>query len=259
MNWFRVATVLALGPSIASRLDHAIRLGAPAEGVEIPNDRTAQAGAVGAAPARRSRSDLQAAAGLRVPGELLRFTPPYYLVRNNLALASPEVLREHPGYTKAQLGSALTALSIAYGVSKFLMGSVSDRSNLRHFLPWACSSLMCDHVRLRAGQRRLRLAVSTDRAPGSEQLGPGDGLAPCGRAMVHGFSTRERGLTVSIWNSLTTWGGALVAQLALVGVVLFHDWGAKLNLNAVIAALVAVMVFFLLRDTPQSCGLPPIE
>ena len=59
----------------------------------------------------------------------------YYLVRNNLALAIPDLLAENPGFTKAQLGTALTALSIAYGLSKFLMGSVSDRSNPKYFLP----------------------------------------------------------------------------------------------------------------------------
>src|SRR6185312_4047910 len=59
----------------------------------------------------------------------------YYLVRNNLALAIPDLLAEHPEYTKAQLGTALTGLSIAYGLSKFLMGSVSDRSNPKYFLP----------------------------------------------------------------------------------------------------------------------------
>jgi OPA family glycerol-3-phosphate transporter-like MFS transporter len=59
----------------------------------------------------------------------------YYLVRNNLALAIPDLLVEHPEYSKAQLGTALTALSIAYGFSKFLMGSVSDRSNPKYFMP----------------------------------------------------------------------------------------------------------------------------
>src|SRR5918996_5073405 len=58
----------------------------------------------------------------------------YYLVRNNLALAIPDILREYPHYSKAQLGTALTGLSIAYGASKFLMGSVSDRSNPKYFL-----------------------------------------------------------------------------------------------------------------------------
>ena len=32
----------------------------------------------------------------------------YYLVRNNLALAIPDLLQEHPEYSKAALGSALT-------------------------------------------------------------------------------------------------------------------------------------------------------
>src|SRR6187549_2215091 len=59
----------------------------------------------------------------------------YYLVRNNLALAIPDILERYPQHSKAELGTALTALSIAYGVSKFLMGSVSDRSNARYFLP----------------------------------------------------------------------------------------------------------------------------
>ena len=61
--------------------------------------------------------------------------PAYYLVRNTLALAIPDILKEHPEYSKAALGTALTGLSLAYGLSKFLMGSVSDRSNPRYFLP----------------------------------------------------------------------------------------------------------------------------
>src|SRR5215210_9377185 len=59
----------------------------------------------------------------------------YYLVRNNLALAIPDILREYPQHSKAELGLALTGLSLAYGVSKFLMGAVSDRSNPKYFLP----------------------------------------------------------------------------------------------------------------------------
>jgi OPA family glycerol-3-phosphate transporter-like MFS transporter len=77
--------------------------------------------------------------------------------------------------------------------------------------------------------------------------------------MVHWFSTKERGLTVSTWNVAHNLGGALVASFALEGVTLFHDWGAKFYFNALIAAVVAVGVFFLLQDTPQSRGLPPVE
>ncbi|MCX7008101.1 MAG: MFS transporter, partial [Kiritimatiellaeota bacterium] len=82
---------------------------------------------------------------------------------------------------------------------------------------------------------------------------------PCGKTMVHWFSTRERGVTVSFWNVAHNVGGALVANLAFLGVLCFHDWGAKFYFNAAVAAGLAVLAFFLLRDTPQSCGLPPVE
>ncbi len=85
------------------------------------------------------------------------------------------------------------------------------------------------------------------------------GWPPCGKTMVHWFSTRERGLTVSVWNTAHNIGGALLANLALLGVMLTHDWRAKFYFNALIAALVALGVHFLLQDTPQSRGLPPVE
>jgi OPA family glycerol-3-phosphate transporter-like MFS transporter len=183
----------------------------------------------------------------------------YYLVRNNLALAIPDILREHPEYSKAQLGLALTALSVAYGLSKFLMGSVSDRSNPKYFLPLGLilsCVIMAACGLFKVLYASLGALVLLQTINGWVQ---GMGWPPCGKTMVHWFSTRERGLVVSVWNVSHNVGGALVANFALVGVALFNDWGAKFYFNALIAAGVAVVVFFLMRDTPQSQGLPPIE
>jgi OPA family glycerol-3-phosphate transporter-like MFS transporter len=183
----------------------------------------------------------------------------YYLVRNTLALAIPDLLREYPQYSKAMLGTAMTALSIAYGLSKFLMGSVSDRSNPKYFLPLGLllsAGIIFVSGTLKAIYASLALVVALQALNGWAQ---GMGWPPCGKSMVHWWSTRERGLTVATWNVAHNVGGALVANLALVGVTLFGDWGAKFYFNALIAAGVAVIVFFLLHDTPQSCGLPPVE
>jgi OPA family glycerol-3-phosphate transporter-like MFS transporter len=183
----------------------------------------------------------------------------YYLVRNNFALAIPDILKAHPEHSKAALGTALTSLSIAYGLSKFLMGSISDRSNPKYFLPLGLL-LSCAVMAVcgfwKAMYTSLFAMVAVQTVNGWVQ---GMGWPPCGKTMVHWFSTNERGLTVSVWNTAHNIGGALVANLALVGVTLFHDWGAKFYFNAIVAAGVAVGVFFLLRDTPQSCGLPPVE
>jgi len=57
----------------------------------------------------------------------------YYLVRKNFSLAKPYLIAEY-GLSKGDVGAIATALSVAYGVSKFVMGNVSDRSNPRYFM-----------------------------------------------------------------------------------------------------------------------------
>ncbi len=183
----------------------------------------------------------------------------FYLVRNNLALAIPDILKEHPEYTKEQLGDALTALAVAYGASKFVMGSVSDRSNPRWFMPLGL--LLTCAVTFAFGfspavYGSLTLIWVLQALNGWFN---GMGWPPCGKTMVHWWSTKERGTIVGTWNVAHNIGGAAVAGIAGWALVFFHDWHAKFYANAAVAAVVALIIMVLLRDTPQSCGLPPVE
>src|SRR5690606_16614522 len=87
----------------------------------------------------------------------------------------------------------------------------------------------------------------------------GMGWPPCGRVMVHWFSTRERGTKMSIWNVAHNVGGGLVGPLAITAVALFGTWQSKLYFPGMVALVFVVIAYWLIRDTPQSCGLPPIE
>ena len=183
----------------------------------------------------------------------------FYLVRNNFALALPSILKAHPEFTKVQLGWAMTSLSVAYGISKFIMGSVSDRSNPRWFM--AFGLLLTSGVTFAFGTvpaiyDSLALIIALQALNGWFN---GMGWPPCGKTMVHWWSTKERGKIVAAWNAAHNVGGALVAVLATWAVVRFGDWGATFYFNAAIAAGVAGLILLLLRDTPQSCGLPAIE
>lgn len=183
----------------------------------------------------------------------------YYLVRKNFALAIPDILAEYPQYSKAELGMAMTGLSVAYGVSKFLMGSISDRSNPRWFMTTglllSCTILFVFGF-VKAVYASLTVMIVLQTLNGWVN---GMGWPPCGKTMVHWFSTRERGRTVALWNVAHNVGGGLVATLAMIGVAWFGDWEAKFYFNASVAALLAIVIALLVRDTPQSCGLPPIE
>lgn len=183
----------------------------------------------------------------------------YYLVRKNFSLAIPDILKDYPQYSKAQLGSVMTGLSIAYGFSKFLMGSVSDRSNPRYFLPLGLL-LSCAVLFIFGFVKEVYLSLTVMILLQSlNGWFNGMGWAPCGKTMVHWFSTKERGRAVSIWNVAHNVGGALVATIAFAGVYFFGDWGAKFYFNAAVSTVAGIIAFILIRDTPQSCGLPPIE
>jgi OPA family glycerol-3-phosphate transporter-like MFS transporter len=139
------------------------------------------------------------------------------------------------------------------------MGSVSDRSNPKYFLPLGLllsCAIMAVCGLFKGLFASLGVIIALQTLNGWVQ---GMGWPPCGKTMVHWFSTKERGLIVSVWNISHNVGGALVANLALLGVMIFNDWGAKFYFNALIAAVIAIGVFFLLQDTPQSCGLPAVE
>jgi MFS transporter, OPA family, glycerol-3-phosphate transporter len=156
----------------------------------------------------------------------------FYLVRNNFSLALPEILKAHPEYTKAQLGGGMTALLTAYGLSKFLMGSVSDRSNPRWFM--ATGLLLSAAITFAFGvvpaiYGSLTAIIVLQALNGWCN---GMGWPPSGKTMVHWWSTRERGKIVSVWNCAHNVGGALVSFFGVQAMAAFGDWGAKFWFNA---------------------------
>lgn len=181
----------------------------------------------------------------------------YYLVRKNFSLIMPNLLEE--GYTKSQLGWVLSAISIAYGISKFLMGNVSDRSNARVFLSLglvltASTMMLMGFIPFFTSSVTVMFVLLF--LNGWFQ---GMGWPACGRTMVHWYSINERGTKMSIWNVAHNVGGGLIGPLAILGLAIFNDWHSALYFPAMVALAIAILVYFLMKDTPKSCGLPPIE
>lgn len=191
----------------------------------------------------------------------------YYLVRKNLSLAAPDMI-EGGILDAAKVGLAMSAVSIAYAFSKFIMGSVSDRSDSRKFL---CIGLVLSALLMIAvgvfpyGEN---VAVNTSvifvMMLGVGWLS-GFGWPPCGRIMAHWFSQNERSFKMSIWNVSHTFGSFALGFLAIAGVALCADlgisetWRGNFIFPAVIAIAIAVFCWWAIRDTPESCGLPSVQ
>lgn len=119
------------------------------------------------------------------------------------------------GFTKTELGFALSAISISYGISKFVMAIFSDRSNPRMFLPAglilsALISLLMGVVPFFTSSVTIMFVMLF--LNGWFQ---GMGWPPSGRVLVHWFSVSERGSKTAIWNVAHNVGGGLMAPSLL--------------------------------------------
>lgn len=190
----------------------------------------------------------------------------FYLVRKNFTLAMP-VLERTLGFDESSLGIALGMNAVAYGISKFVMGGFSDRSDARKFLPLGL--ILASLAIILAGTSIGMYNVAT-MAVCQFLIGwvGGMGWPPCGRVMTHWFSVRERGTKMSIWNTAHNVGGAALGPITTLGFSFCISKGytelqsaqfGYFFLPAMIAILIAIIAFLLIRDNPQSCGLPTIE
>lgn len=191
----------------------------------------------------------------------------YYLVRKNLSLASADMIAEGL-IDKQGVGIAASAVSIAYAFSKFIMGTLSDRSDARKFLtvglvlaslvmmavgflPFSTVNMGLNVVLLFA----IMLVVGVIS---------GMGWPPCGRIMAYWFSNNERSFKMSLWNTSHTFGSGTLGIIAIFGVGLFADmgiaqpWRANFIIPSMFALLLAAFCWWALRDTPESCGLPSV-
>ncbi|MQS53270.1 phosphoglycerate transporter protein PgtP [Companilactobacillus mishanensis] len=188
----------------------------------------------------------------------------YYLLRNNFSLVIPKLVDE--GFSKTQLGVAFSAVSIAYGFSKFFSGIISDRSNARIFLPLGL--ILTAIINLMFGFIPALTQSITAMFILLFLIGwfEGMGWPPSGRVLTHWYSVSERGGWTSVWNVAHNVGGGLMAPLAVGGIAFFaaHVTGMKsytgaFIIPAIVGIVVAIVAYFLIRDTPESQGLPPIE
>ena len=181
----------------------------------------------------------------------------YYLIRKNFSLAMPSLIEE--GFTKTELGLALSAVSFAYGFSKFLMGNLSDRSDARKFM--SIGLLLSAITMIFMGTAEVATSTVTIMFVLLFLNGWFQGMGyPAGsRVMTHWFSVRERGVKWAYWNTSHNLGAGLVGPIAILAMSLTGDWHSMLYFHGVAALVLCGFTWLLLRDTPQSCGLPSIE
>ncbi|MBP1890353.1 OPA family glycerol-3-phosphate transporter-like MFS transporter [Clostridium moniliforme] len=180
----------------------------------------------------------------------------YYLVRKNFAIASPFLINNYH-FTKTDIGLISTGLAVAYGLGKFVLGSLADRSNVKYFLGFGllASSIISIFMGFTTGVWLFLILMIING------LFQAMGAPPCSIIIGKWFSQNERGLKMGIWNTSHNVGGGLIAPIATLALIMFgsNNFQSIFFLPAAICIVIAIFVFIIGADTPESVGLPPIE
>lgn len=202
----------------------------------------------------------------------------FYLVRKNASFAIPGMIKDGILADTSQAGLAMAGIPVAYAMSKFLMGSVSDRSDARKFL--TLGLLLTSAVMILTGLLPFGLWAPSFNVVMLFVLMflagwfSGMGWPPCGRVMVHWFSQNERSFKISVWNTAHNVGAGTLGLLVTAGMAIAAwllggtpdadgyvsgTWNAAFIFPSLVAVLIAAFCWWAVRDTPESCGLPSVS
>ncbi len=152
----------------------------------------------------------------------------FYITRKSVTYAAPELMA-NLSLTTAQIGLLGTITYIAYGVSKFISGALSDRSNPRYFMSLGLFATAIANL-LFGFSSNFTFFCWLWVINGFFQ---GWGWPPCSRLLTHWYARRERGLWWGIWNSSHNMGGALAPLVAIGCIKYFANSRIVINLNSV--------------------------
>lgn len=175
----------------------------------------------------------------------------FNFVRKNLSIAMP-AMQADLGITKTELGLFLTLHGLIYGLSKFINGFIGDRVNARYFMVTGLVLSAICNVVFGFSSAVLVFGIVW-MLNGWFQ---GMGFPPCARMLTHWVPPRELATKMSVWNTSHSIGAGLV--VIVCGYVVSLGWRWCFFVPSIIALLGAVGVWFTMRDTPQSVGLPAL-
>ena len=177
----------------------------------------------------------------------------YYFSRKSLVFAMPLMI-QNLGMNKAQLGILTSVMAITYGLSKFVSGIFSDKSNPRFFMGLGLIITGALNIFFGMSSSVLWFAIFW----GLNGWFQGFGWPPCSKLLSHWYSKSERGTWWSLWStSHNVWAGLL--PFIAVWSASALGWRYTMYVPGIICIVAGLFLMNRLRDTPQSLGLPNIE
>ena len=193
----------------------------------------------------------------------------FYLCKKNIAVALPGIMDEFH-YSATELGLLGSSLYLTYGIGKFVNGVLADGSDVRKFFPTALLMTAIANILFALAPNFVSvLGLSTKMAAmvllwtlaflwGVSGWFQSAGFPAVAKSLTYWYSNSERGTKWAAWSCSHQTGTFL--SFIIAGFIAAHfGWRAAFLVPGTLAAITAISLFFVLRDRPQSMGLPDVE
>ncbi|XP_069003758.1 glucose-6-phosphate exchanger SLC37A4a isoform X2 [Embiotoca jacksoni] len=177
----------------------------------------------------------------------------YYFNRKTFSFVMPSLMQEVQ-MDKDDLGMITSSQSLAYAVSKFISGVLSDRISAR----WLFSIGL-----FMVGGINVVFSWSSTVAVFSalwflNGLGQGLGWPPCGRVLRKWFEPSQFGTWWAVLSCSMNLAGSLGPIIATV-LAESYSWRAILSVSGMICMAVSFVCLLAIKNEPKDVGLPNIE
>ena len=162
----------------------------------------------------------------------------FYFTRKSFTFAMPAMI-DDLGYSKADLGILASILYISYGISKFISGILSDRTNPRYFM--AIGLILTGVANIAFGNASSLLLFALFW--GFNGFFQGWGFPPCTKQLTYWFSKSERGFWWSLLSTANNVGGALIPILSIY-ILKMLDWRWAMHVPGIISMVIGIFLLF---------------
>jgi OPA family glycerol-3-phosphate transporter-like MFS transporter len=186
----------------------------------------------------------------------------FYLCRYNLSLANKAISQEF-GFTRGDMGKIITCALLAYACGLIINGLLTDHIGGKKAMLIGAAGTVCMNILFGAASfaGMLGVFVAIRSLDGYLQAFGAPGMVKINAAW---FNQRERGRFSGIFGfminlgrlGLFTFGPALLAGFSIVGLVTIPPlhWRWLFWIPSVICAVVAVVMAFIVKETPEEVG-----
>ncbi|XP_077597063.1 glucose-6-phosphate exchanger SLC37A4-like [Stigmatopora nigra] len=177
----------------------------------------------------------------------------YFFNRKTFSFVMPSVMEEIQ-LDKDDLGLITSSQTMAYAISKFISGVLSDQISAR----WLFSIGL-----FVVGGINVVFSWSSTVTIFSllwfvNGLGQGCGWPPCGKVLRKWFEPSQFGTWWSVLSCSMNLAGSLGPILVTV-LLHYYDWRTILTMSGVFCAVFSFVTLVLVRNEPKDVGLPSIE